>query len=417
MANPLFAIPGETYEQYEKRLGAQNTNAPIPGAGFGDPTLPVPQVSPEDQKLINLGVTPDQIKSLNTPQGLDPLSFQNLIGNVETKLKLNNELVTERGYLVKHLYDSPLTPEELSKLPKDIQQVVQGGNKDNIELQLRLINDQISGRGNTLTQSIKYLTEGYQTAVSEAEKLRTEHTRQAEFIIKNTPSSVLRNTYTPAQLDTLGQSLGFPVGTLSDPNFKTDKDVQLEQAQQRIGTSNVSTDNERALLSQFSSQPIVRDYNTILAKKLSVDQIIDSGVGGPGDLAVVYEFMRGLDPNSVVRETEYATAAKSGNIFAGVFARFNGYFKESGGFLPENVKSAFKSIINSKLDVQQKLYDNTVSEYKRIAKQQGLNPENVVINFGGAFQGLLTSPDGTEQVNVSDLTPDQIKEAKQAGWK
>lgn len=38
------------------------------------------------------------------------------------------------------------------------------------------------------------------------------------------------------------------------------------------------------------------------------------------------------------------------------------------------------------------------------------------IKFGGDSR-ILRSPDGTQEVNVSDLTPDQVKEAETAGWK
>lgn len=147
------------------------------------------------------------------------------------------------------------------------------------------------------------------------------------------------------------------------------------------GVSNQQIDNERALFTSFRGEPIVKDYNTILAKKLSVDSIISSGVGGPGELALVYEFMKALDPTSVVRETEYASAAKSGNIFAGSFAKFNGYLKENGGFLPPATAKSFQSIIDSKLKVQQKLYDNVASEYSSLAERQGLDPNNVVIGY------------------------------------
>lgn len=157
---------------------------------------------------------------------------------------------------------------------------------------------------------------------------------------------------------------------------------KAENKKASTGGININTDNERALLSQFRSEKNVVLYNEVLNKKLSVDRILESGVGGPGDLAVVYEFMKALDPNSVVRETEYATAAKSGNIFAGVFARFNGYLKEEGGFLPENVKKAFQSIVNSKLSVAEQMYNNVYQEYRDIAKRQGLNPDNVTINYG-----------------------------------
>jgi hypothetical protein len=170
------------------------------------------------------------------------------------------------------------------------------------------------------------------------------------------------------------------------------------------GSSNQTIDNERALLTQFRGEQIVKDYNTILAKKQSVDSIVNSGVGGPGDLAVVYEFMKGLDPTSVVRETEYATAAKSGNIFAGQFAKFNGYLRPNGGFLPPSVKQSFQSIVNSKLKVQQNLYDNVVKEYQDVATRQNLNPQNVILNYAGAdntpppskeddiFNGVLARP-------------------------
>lgn len=163
------------------------------------------------------------------------------------------------------------------------------------------------------------------------------------------------------------------------------------------GNSNQVIDNERALFSQFRSEPIVKDYNTILSKKLSVDQIIQSGVGGPGDLAVVYEFMKGLDPTSVVRETEYASAARSGNIFAGALAKYNGYFKETGGFLPDSVKSGFQSIVNSKLKVQTQLYNNLSDEYRATAQRQGLNPDNVALGYNNANPASVQGPKSPSQ--------------------
>lgn len=119
------------------------------------------------------------------------------------------------------------------------------------------------------------------------------------------------------------------------------------------------------LSSSFDSSPIVKQYNEVQNKKLGFDAIINSKVGGPGDMALVYEFMKALDPTSVVRETEYDSAAKSGNIFAGSMARFNGYFKESGGILPDQVKASFKKIVDSKYEVAGKQYTNLRQETAR----------------------------------------------------
>lgn len=166
---------------------------------------------------------------------------------------------------------------------------------------------------------------------------------------------------------------------------KTQEDVdkissRIIEAKQASG-SNVSTDNERALMSQFRGEQIVKDYNDILGQKGTIDQYIQNGVGGPADLALVFSFMKGLDPTSVVRETEYETAAKSGNIFQGVFSKFNGYFKDKGGFLPENVKQEFQNLVSQKLKVKEAQYNNVKSQYEQIASRQGLNSQNVVIDY------------------------------------
>lgn len=149
-------------------------------------------------------------------------------------------------------------------------------------------------------------------------------------------------------------------------------------------TSNQQTDNERALMGTFITNPIVKNYNDIVAQKNTIDNYISNGVGGPSDLALVFAFMKGLDPNSVVRETEYDTAAKSGNIFQGKFAKFNGYFKEEGGFLPDAVKKEFQNLIDQRLRAQTVSYDNFAKSIKDIAKRQGMNPDNVVPNFSAA---------------------------------
>lgn len=182
--------------------------------------------------------------------------------------------------------------------------------------------------------------------------------------------------------------------------------------------SNQITDNERALMGVFISNPIVKNYNELISQKNYTDRIISNGIGGPADLALVYTFMKGLDPNSVVRESEYDMAAKSGNIFKGWAAKFNGYLNENGGILPDNVKTEFQNLVNQRLQAQQLSYDNFAGSIRAIAERQGLNPDNVVPNFGGAInKTILYSPDGTQQVNVADLTPAQIKEAEAAGWK
>lgn len=149
------------------------------------------------------------------------------------------------------------------------------------------------------------------------------------------------------------------------------------------------------------SNQIVKDYMTVQNKAGSMQRILDSGVGGPGDLALVFDFMKSLDPNSVVRESEYATAAKSGNIFKGVFAKFNGYLKEEGGFLPDTVQNAFVSIMKTKLDVVERQYNNYHQEQARkINNLTGLNDGiDYLTDYGKVDMGFDEITEETKVVN------------------
>lgn len=151
------------------------------------------------------------------------------------------------------------------------------------------------------------------------------------------------------------------------------------------GLSASTLSKVQAIAQSHDTNQIVKDYSMIQNKSGSMQNILKSGVGGPGDLALVYEFMKALDPNSVVRETEYATAAGSGNIFKGWAARFNGYLKEQGGFLPPQVQKAFISIMNTKLAVAEAQYNNYHTEQARKIDKitGGADGIDYLTNYGG----------------------------------
>lgn len=156
------------------------------------------------------------------------------------------------------------------------------------------------------------------------------------------------------------------------------------------------------LSAAFDSAPITKQFNEAVNQKLSFDNIISNGVGGPADLAIVYQFMKALDPTSVVRETEYETARKSGNIFAGTFAKYNGYLKEKGGFLPEGVKSEFQNVVNQKMKAIRSQYDNLKSETARkINMKTGMDD-------GSDYLTDYAAPLGEEIINRQKSAQDQI---------
>ena len=116
------------------------------------------------------------------------------------------------------------------------------------------------------------------------------------------------------------------------------------------------------IVSSFNSHPIVKEFNEVQAQHGIIKEIVGGQWSGPGDMAAVFAFMKALDPKSVVRETEYANAARSGNIFAGWAARFNGAVNPNGGFLSDYVRRDFLRTIESRLSIKGKQYQNLRSQ-------------------------------------------------------
>jgi hypothetical protein len=100
---------------------------------------------------------------------------------------------------------------------------------------------------------------------------------------------------------------------------------------------------------------------------------------GPGDIALITGFMKMLDPGSVVRETEFATARDT----AGLYTRLENSLKkaESGQFLQPKQREEFVNLAKQYLDSAQKKSGEDRKALGVVVKNYKLNPDNV---FGPA---------------------------------
>lgn len=112
---------------------------------------------------------------------------------------------------------------------------------------------------------------------------------------------------------------------------------------------------------------------------------------GPGDIALITGFMKMLDPSSVVRETEFATARDT----AGLYTRLENSLKkaETGQFLQPNQRSEFVNLAKQYLDSAQKKAGDEKKALGVVVKNYRLNPENV---FGPETEA---APGGQRVVN------------------
>ena len=101
---------------------------------------------------------------------------------------------------------------------------------------------------------------------------------------------------------------------------------------------------------------------------------------GAGDVAVVFSYMKLLDPTSVVREGEYATAENTAGVPQKITAMYNRIL--SGQRLTpdqrQNFIQAGEQLARDKLSRQ----DLVRQQFETIARQTGASPERVIIDTG-----------------------------------
>lgn len=192
---------------------------------------------------------------------------------------------------------------------------------------------------------------------------------------------------------------------------------KVKQDPSSSGLDNKTITQIDKLSSGFDSSPITKQFNEVMNKKIAVESIMDTGIKGPADLALVFDFMKSLDPNSVVREAEYATAAKSGNIFQGIYSKFNGYMTEGGGFLPPNVRKEFVNIIDKKYKAVEAQYDNLRNETGRKIniKTGDVDGTDYITDYKGALDFVQDLQDKSENAELSlktyrEQNPDKLEE-------
>ena len=187
-------------------------------------------------------------------------------------------------------------------------------------------------------------------------------------------------------LQTGGGDLGEALAIKRDLISRGITPPPLEQLLVRVANQKAKTANATALgllttaqsglintiSTSFEGSPIVKNFIEIQNKYQNT--LANTGQGsGAADIAIIYDFMKTLDPTSVVRETEYATGAqKSGNIFAGKLAYLNGLIDPKGGFVSEEAKKSILAVITSRFETAKKQYQNLRNEKVSTLEKRGI---------------------------------------------
>ena len=120
-----------------------------------------------------------------------------------------------------------------------------------------------------------------------------------------------------------------------------------------------------------------------------------------GDIALLINYMKMLDPGSVVREGEFATAQNAGGVDARVRARYNQALE--GKLLSEEQRADFLASAGRVLVPYRDQFETFKQRYSTLAQSQGVKPSDVVIN--DPFSGLSVIERNRQWYIDRGLTP------------
>ncbi len=108
---------------------------------------------------------------------------------------------------------------------------------------------------------------------------------------------------------------------------------------------------------------------------------------GASDIALVTSFMKMLDPGSVVRETEFATARDTAGLYDQLGNRLQKL--QQGSFLSPEQRKAYVELSKKYMDASNKHESNVRDHLGRSADTYGLNKENI---FPGQSSSSPSAP-------------------------
>lgn len=136
-----------------------------------------------------------------------------------------------------------------------------------------------------------------------------------------------------------------------------------ENSQLYAGLSSATATAVRAKVSQFKSEPIIQNFATVQEGKNFASSLSNTTTNPADDQALIYALAKALDPGSVVREGEYATAQKYAQSWISAYGKGVEQALLGTGFLSETARKNIKSTIDQKYASALTSYNNLYGQY------------------------------------------------------
>lgn len=165
---------------------------------------------------------------------------------------------------------------------------------------------------------------------------------------------------------------GVPFGAPVKTDYQgTNAYLNLEEPQQKAADK---------FIADFGNEKTIQNLS-VAGSYLNQMNSFGASIGTPqykpsDDIALIFSFMKTLDPGSTVREGEYATAKNSGSVPESVVNTYNQIL--NGKFLNDDQRKNFIETARKSYSGIAKEAETVASRYRSMAKDRGI-PENLVV--------------------------------------
>jgi hypothetical protein len=191
-----------------------------------------------------------------------------------------------------------------------------------------------------------------------------------------------------------------------NPNITPELDREVDVSEEKYldlmkpaQEKDVSFEREKQLRGEFTK---ASDQFADTAQ--SFKRVVDSAKNPSpaGDIALIFNYMKMLDPNSTVREGEFATAQQAGSIPSQIISAYNRAV--SGERLADGMRQDFVQRASQLYMGQETQQDQREDEYRRLAQIYKANPEAVIVNLR-ASGAVFNSVEEAEAAGLPKGTP------------
>lgn len=179
-------------------------------------------------------------------------------------------------------------------------------------------------------------------------------------VIKTTDLGIIStpegSEYNELLSPTEAANLGVPYGTTKSQAMQMGIIPKLDQqTQARVDK----------IANQFDGEQVVKNFQVTQEGYEFAKSLSNTTTSPADDIGLIYAFAKAMDPNSVVREGEYATVQKYSQSWLESFGFNAARVVNNMEFLTEQARENLKKTIESKYKVSERAYKNVYNEYGR----------------------------------------------------